>query len=64
MLGQQQGVRIYEHRVAWRLVAICAGVNASYPISPPSRTLGNRNPDPLQVTIAQFPSLVRTRPWP
>ena len=51
-------------RRVWRLLAICAGVNASSPISPPSRTLGNRNPDPLRVTIAQFPPLVCTRPWP
>ena len=64
LLGQRQGVRIYECRVAWRLVALCASVNASSPISTPSRTLENRNPDPLWETIAQFPPLVYTRPWP
>ena len=38
-------MRAVRRRVS-RLVAICAGVNASSPISPPSRTLGNGNPDP------------------
>ena len=29
----------------WRLVVICAGVNATYIIFPHSITLGNKNPD-------------------
>ena len=35
-----------------RLVVICAGVKAGSPFSPPSRTLGNRNSDPLRVPTA------------
>ena len=33
-------------RWVWRLVVICAGVSASSPFSPPSRTLVKQTPDP------------------
>ena len=31
---------------AWRFEVICAGVSASFPLSPLSRTLGKKNPEP------------------